>query len=219
MAPTPVPVPQSSSSANSKDGKSHSAGGIGTGLTPSQTIALILGLFLGPLVLYAMYSGTKKAEWYAGLSKLADEGWPLVFTDGTGGKNGEVAAPAVQPTGNPRGPTPRSGIQIALKDALHARSQANLKTAIGWVRSHIGLPGNEKADTKAAYKSHRGRYQNSDTPCPPIDGCALIAARLHFVRKVDSPACPYCDHGYHITFVCPLHSQQRQFLIGEASTW
>ncbi|KAF8416349.1 hypothetical protein EV426DRAFT_709408 [Tirmania nivea] len=28
-----------------------------------------------------------------------------------------------------------------------------------------------------------------------------------------------CEDGYHITFDCPRHSQQRQDLIGDASTW
>ncbi|KAF8418734.1 hypothetical protein EV426DRAFT_720453 [Tirmania nivea] len=46
---------------------------------------------------------------------------------------------------------------------------------------------------------------------------------LHFVRRVDSPTCPNCDHpsedGYHITFDCPHHRQQRQELIGDARTW
>ncbi|KAF8424202.1 hypothetical protein EV426DRAFT_707957 [Tirmania nivea] len=43
------------------------------------------------------------------------------------------------------------------------------------------------------------------------------------IRKVDSPACPNCDHpsedGFHITFDCPKHHQQRQELIWDARTW
>ncbi|KAF8417934.1 hypothetical protein EV426DRAFT_681503 [Tirmania nivea] len=63
----------------------------------------------------------------------------------------------------------------------------------------------------------------TDTPYQPTPGCAPTGPRLHFVRKVDSPACPNCDHpsedGHHITFDCPHHRQQRQELIGDARTW
>ncbi|KAF8421196.1 hypothetical protein EV426DRAFT_706818 [Tirmania nivea] len=42
-------------------------------------------------------------------------------------------------------------------------------------------------------------------------------------RKVDSPACPNCDHqsedGFHVAFDCLGHHQQRQELIGDARTW
>ncbi|KAF8417556.1 hypothetical protein EV426DRAFT_622402, partial [Tirmania nivea] len=34
-------------------------------------------------------------EWYTELAALKDSGWSLLFTDGTAGKNGEVAAAAV----------------------------------------------------------------------------------------------------------------------------
>ncbi|KAF8422939.1 hypothetical protein EV426DRAFT_669791 [Tirmania nivea] len=247
----------------------------------------------------------EKKEWYTELAALKDSGWSLLFTDGTGGKNGEVAAAAVTHVtergaylgtlatvadGEEKGITlalgsnagklliltdsmtskqallnlgkgapPRSGIERELKDLLHKR--AHLQTAIGWVRSHIGIPGNERADKRAAYESALGRIagtqqvataagirtaakaRRKDMRSEPGYGSnrclwhrhALSAYTwlrtnrgpqnywLHFIRKVDSPACPNCDHpsedGYHITFDCPHHHQQRQEFIGDARTW
>ncbi|KAF8414594.1 hypothetical protein EV426DRAFT_722189 [Tirmania nivea] len=247
----------------------------------------------------------EKKEWYTELAALKDSGWSLLFTDGTGGKNGEVAAAAVTHVtergaylgtlatvadGELKGITlalgsnadkllvltdsmaskqallnlgkgapPRSGIERELKDLLHKR--AHLQTAIGWVRSHIGIPGNERADKRAAYESALGRIagtqqvataagirtaakaRRKDMRSEPGYGSnrclwhrhALSAYTglrtnrgpqnywLHFVRKVDSPACPNCDHpsedGHHITFDCPHHRQQRQELIEDARTW
>ncbi|KAF8418286.1 hypothetical protein EV426DRAFT_645394 [Tirmania nivea] len=58
-----------------------------------------------------------------------------------------------------RDTSPRSGIKKELKDLLHKR--AHQETAIGWVRSHIGISGNEKADRRAAYKLGLGRIAGS----------------------------------------------------------
>ena len=52
--------------------------------------------------------------------------------------------------GNP----PRSAYEIRLKNAL--KDRAHLDTAISWVRSHIGIPGNEAADRAADWQSHWG---------------------------------------------------------------
>jgi len=43
-----------------------------------------------------------------------------------------------------KGHAPRSGIEIRIKENLLQRSEED--TAIAWIRSYIGIPGNEKAD-------------------------------------------------------------------------
>ncbi|KAF8418418.1 hypothetical protein EV426DRAFT_707562 [Tirmania nivea] len=58
-----------------------------------------------------------------------------------------------------RDTSPRSGIKKELKNLLHKR--AHQETAIGWVRSHIGISGNEKQDRRAAYKLGLGRIAGS----------------------------------------------------------
>ncbi|KAF8417719.1 hypothetical protein EV426DRAFT_682033 [Tirmania nivea] len=171
-----------------------------------------------------------------------------------------VAPPSVRRGGGSgRGAPPRSGIEREIKGLLHKR--AHRETAIGWVRSHIGIPGNEKADKRAAYESALGRIAGSQQVATAAGIRAAAKARrkdmrsepgfganrclwhrhalsaytwlrtnrgpqnywLHLIRKVDSPACPNCDHpsedGYHITFDCPHHHQQRQEFIGDARTW
>ncbi|KAF8419092.1 hypothetical protein EV426DRAFT_712601 [Tirmania nivea] len=60
--------------------------------------------------------------------------------------------------------------------------------------------------------------------CRFITGLGFnCVAKVIAVRKVDSLACPDCDHpsedGHHITFDCPKHHQQRQEFIGDARTW
>jgi len=40
-----------------------------------------------------------------------------------------------------------------MKQALHKRDQ---DTAIAWIRSHIGIPGNERVGRRAAYESALG---------------------------------------------------------------
>ncbi|KAF8425537.1 hypothetical protein EV426DRAFT_595552 [Tirmania nivea] len=58
-----------------------------------------------------------------------------------------------------RDTSPRSGIKKELKNLLYKR--ARQETAIVWVRSHIGISGNEKADRRAAYKLGLGRIAGS----------------------------------------------------------
>ena len=52
------------------------------------------------------------------------------------------------------GSPPRSDLEAHIKQALIQRQ--NLDTTISWVRSHIGIPGNEAADNAADYCSHLG---------------------------------------------------------------
>lgn len=53
---------------------------------------------------------------------------------------------------------PRSGIEIELGDLLAERHQNHYDTSISWVRSHIGVKGNEEADELAALASARGQF-------------------------------------------------------------
>lgn len=54
----------------------------------------------------------------------------------------------------PGGEPPRSGIEINI--ARELRKRQYLDTGISWVRSHIGIPGNELADQAADFQSHLG---------------------------------------------------------------
>ena len=52
-----------------------------------------------------------------------------------------------------KGQPPRSQIESRIKDALRSPNKD-----IGlWVRGHIGIPGNKKADKRAEYESILGR--------------------------------------------------------------
>ena len=53
-----------------------------------------------------------------------------------------------------QGTPPRSGIEQCIKVALRNREASY--TAVLWVRSHIGISGNEKADKRAEYESILG---------------------------------------------------------------
>ena len=49
-----------------------------------------------------------------------------------------------------------SQIERDIKAALHQRGKLQLDTGISWVRAHIGIKGNELADQRATFESHRG---------------------------------------------------------------
>ena len=57
------------------------------------------------------------------------------------------------------GDPPRSHIEVELKQELRARG--HLECQIAWVRSHIGIPGNEVADAAANRCSHLGQVRGS----------------------------------------------------------
>ena len=56
-----------------------------------------------------------------------------------------------------QGQAPRSGIEQQLKAQLSRRHRENQGTTIAWFRSHIGIPGNEEADSLATWSSHLGQ--------------------------------------------------------------
>lgn len=60
-----------------------------------------------------------------------------------------------------RGAPPRSQIEQDIKRALHRRESAQLDTGISWIRAHIGIRGNELADQRANFESHRGQIAGS----------------------------------------------------------
>ncbi|KAF8417685.1 hypothetical protein EV426DRAFT_707398 [Tirmania nivea] len=58
-----------------------------------------------------------------------------------------------------RGAPPRTGIERELKDLLHKHTHQ--RTVVGSVKSHIRIPGNEKAVRRAAYESGLARIAGS----------------------------------------------------------
>lgn len=58
------------------------------------------------------------------------------------------------------GSPPISAIEKELKAALHERRGQD--TGIAWIRSHIGIPSNERADSQANYKSLLGDISDSE---------------------------------------------------------
>jgi len=52
-----------------------------------------------------------------------------------------------------KGEAPRSGIEVRLKNLLMREGR---EIGVLWVRSHINIPGNEKADRRAALEGIQG---------------------------------------------------------------
>ena len=86
----------------------------------------------------------------------SDEDMLLILTDSMAAKNTVINLAA----GNP----PRSQIERDIKQALHRRESLKLDTGISWVRSHIGIRGNELADQRATFESHRGQIAGEQGP-------------------------------------------------------
>jgi len=70
-----------------------------------------------------------------------------------------IAIAAVRTVHNlSKGAPPRSHIESRIKEALRSNAKG---IGILWARSHIGIPGNEKADERAKYESFLGELTHS----------------------------------------------------------
>ena len=76
-----------------------------------------------------------------------------------------------------QGAPPRSGIEKEIKNGLHRRHDAHWDTSISWVRSHIGIEGNEKADRLASFHSARGRLCRPATRLSTPNGLRAISKK------------------------------------------
>jgi hypothetical protein len=59
------------------------------------------------------------------------------------------------------GEPPRSRIETNTLKLLRERRKEGHRTIVGWVRSHIGIPGNKAADTIAKAHARRPRPRNT----------------------------------------------------------
>jgi len=84
------------------------------------------------------------------LASQSDQEMPFILTD---------SQAALRSTLNmSQGALPSTGIEVRLKKAMTDRKDKD--TAISWIRSHIGIPGNEVADILAALASVHGDIAN-----------------------------------------------------------
>jgi len=58
-----------------------------------------------------------------------------------------------------KGVPPKSGVEKELKMALWKRRDQDM--AVAWIRSHIGIPGNDNADRKVAFEEILGLTEGS----------------------------------------------------------
>ena len=65
------------------------------------------------------------------------------------------------------GSPPGSAIEARIKDLLHHRHALHHDTAITWVRAHIGIEGNERADRIAAFNGTLGQLNGSPSVVTP----------------------------------------------------
>ena len=179
-----------------------------------------------------------KTHWLAALAQRRQEGFRMVYTDGSG-KDGQTAAgvfstdirgnedrsygsylgprstsfdaemqaiatalatedsatvliisdslSAVQTTlALSRGEPPGSAIEATIKDRLHHRHNAYQDTHITWVRAHIGVTGNEKADKLAALHGTIGLLNNLPTITTPLGLRAQSRASRKEARSLTS---------------------------------
>ena len=75
-----------------------------------------------------------------------------------------------------KGGPPRSGIEVRMKDLLMNQDR---EVGVLWVRSHMNIPGNEKADRRAALEGIQGTRRGDQPVCTP----ERLRARRKAIRK------------------------------------
>ena len=78
---------------------------------------------------------------------------------------------------------PRSSME---KDSLRRRQDLHMDTAIAWVRGHIGIPGNAKADHQALLQSYLGRLRGEAHTVTPAGLSAKSKIQPSQERRVTS---------------------------------
>jgi len=154
----------------------------------------------------------EKEIWAGTIRGLVEQGWKVIYTDGTGKAQGAAGAMVHRSTEDAqigeektrylgkyataadvekaaiglacaaegsmnfiltdsqaalqgilnlsKGHPPRSSIKIEIKDNVIQKGETD--TAIAWIRSHIGIPGNEQADRAANFASILGDISSSE---------------------------------------------------------